>query len=194
MKKAIRIIVVVCILVALGLGYYWYLSNHTFTTDAQKEDSEVSELQDILLTDLSTNYPETPRAVMKLYNRILTLYYNEELKENELLQLFRQQRELYDDDMITANPEDQAFEALKVEVNGYKTKKLSMRKTEVSDSRDIAYKKVDGRECAYVDCSYFVREDNAFTYTYMEYCLREDEEDGRWKICAYWQTDAPTDD
>ena len=194
MKKVIRIIVVVCILAALGVGYYWYLSNHTFTSDAQKEEGEISELQDIILTDLSTDYPKSPRAVMKLYNRILTLYYNEDLSEQELLQLFRQQRELFDDEMIAANPEDAALESLKLEITGYKDANKSMRSAEVSDSRDVSYKTVDGRECAFVNCTYFIREDNAFTYTYMQYCLREDEEDGRWKIIAYWITDAPSED
>ena len=196
MKKALRILVIVIILAALIVFYYWFLSNRTNArTESAKEEEKVTELNDILLMDLSADYPKTPRAVMKLYNRIITLYYNEELSDTELRQLFGQQRNLYDTELLLANPEDTAFESLKLEVAGYEGTRLL--RNEISDSEDIQYTDItegsDIWECAYVDSSYFMMKDSTYTQTYMQYCMRKDSE-GKWKIVAYYTIDKADDE
>ena len=196
MKKALRILIIVIILVALVVFYYWFLSNRTNArTESAKEEEKVTELNDILLMDLNADYPKTPRAVMKLYNRIITLYYNEELSDTELRQLFGQQRNLYDAELLAANPEETAFSALQLEVAGYGETKLL--RTEISDSEDIQYTDIeegsDTWECAYVNSSYFTMENATYSQTYMQYCMRKDSE-GKWKIVAYYTIDKVEDD
>ena len=72
MKKAtLRIVLLVIVLAALILGYYYYLShkNDTATTDNNEETTQ-RVAQGVGTKDFNKDYPETPREVVKWYNRI----------------------------------------------------------------------------------------------------------------------------
>ena len=91
MKNVLRWIVIGAILAALVLGYYWYLSNldHSNDNESSKE-TKVEEVDRILNKDLDAAYPETPRGVVKWYNRIITEYYAREHSDSEITGLANQ--------------------------------------------------------------------------------------------------------
>ena len=73
------IIIVVCVCVILG-GYY-YLTNRN--NAKEEENITLTEIQELTTKNLDKNYPATPREVVKLYNRIITCFYNDEYTDDE---------------------------------------------------------------------------------------------------------------
>ncbi|MEG0806546.1 MAG: DUF6715 family protein [Lachnospiraceae bacterium] len=192
MKKTVRIIVAVGIGACLILGYYYYL-NHRPVKGAQGEDDNTTEIESIIEADLAEEYPKTPRAVVKFYNRILTCYYNEECSESELKSLAKQQLNLMDEELKANNPEDKFLKKLQLDIQDYKDKKRTISSSTVSGTDDVIYKTVDKRNCAYVTSSYFIKEDNSYDKTFQRYVLRKDEE-GKWKILVFYMIEGEEKD
>jgi Na+-transporting NADH:ubiquinone oxidoreductase subunit NqrC len=188
--KYLKVVILVVICAALLLGYYYYLSNHTGRSKKTQEESQLTEVEDLLTTDLESDYPPTPREVVKYYNRIIKCYYGEEYTEEQLEQLVAQQRMLLDEELLEQNPEDVFLETVKADIEEYRLNERKISDYTVSSSNDITYKEVEGRQCAYVTTSYFMQEGNSYQKSYQEYVLRQDEE-GQWKITAFQLTTAP---
>lgn len=182
MKKYIKIIGISVLCIALIVGYYYYLS-HKDKKNVENS-TEVSAVTEVLLEDLDQDYPPTPRETVKFYNRILSCLYNEEYDEEQFEKLAEQARKLMDDELLNNNPKDVYLSTLKTDVEGYKERGQTIADTTVSSSSEIEYKTVDGKECAFVTASYFIKEGNSYTRTYEEYILRKDE-DEKWKILGY---------
>ena len=72
-----------CVCVILG-GYY-YLTNRN--NAKEEENITLTEIQELTTKNLDKNFPATPREVVKLYNRIITCFYNDEYTDDELYDL-----------------------------------------------------------------------------------------------------------
>ena len=77
MKKSYVIIVVLCVALLVG-GYVLWMNR---SGDASSENVELTKVQQLITKDLEKNYPKTPREVVKVYNEIITCFYNEEYTE-----------------------------------------------------------------------------------------------------------------
>lgn len=183
MKKVLRIGVAVICMVALVVGYYSYLSKRNATVRAEDTVS-LSEVQAIVSKDMEKDYPVTPRAVVKWYNRIISAYYSEDYTNDELNKMADQARMLLDEELLAANPRDRYMVALQSEIEDYRNRSRVIVSSSVSDSNEVIYKTVNGYECAYVSAYYFMREGSTYDRTYEDYCLRKDE-DGNWKILTW---------
>lgn len=189
--KKVRVVVVAIICVTLIVAYYYYLT--TKGGSGAEENVELTEIDKIITKDLEKDYPETPREVVKLYNRIITCYYKEEYTEEELYDLGDQARALFDAELLENNPRNQYFASLEKEIDEYKEKSKQISSSNVCSSNDVLYKTVDGDECAYVTASYFIKEGKSYSKTYQEYVLRKDE-DGNWKILVFYQIEGDSSD
>lgn len=179
--KKIRVVVIGIICISLVVGYYYHLSNKS----EEAKETDLTEVQKVILKDLDgKEYPETPREVVKLYNRILCCYYNEEYSEEEFEKLADQALKLMDEELAANNPPKQYYLRVKTEVESYHEKNRTINNASVCDSNEVKYATIDGAECAYVAASYFVRDDDGFTKSNQNYVLRKDTE-GRWKILAF---------
>lgn len=179
--KKIRVVVIGIICISLVVGYYYHLSNKS---GAAKE-TDLTEVQKVILKDLGgKEYPETPRETVKLYNRILCCYYNEEYSEEEFEKLADQALKLMDEELAANNPPEQYYLRVKTEAESYHEKHRTINNASVCDSNEVKYATIEGAECAYVAASYFVRDDDGFTKSNQNYVLRKDAE-GRWKILAF---------
>lgn len=192
-KKAqnTKIAIAAVVFVGLVVGAFYYFS-------VQKRNSvedmvELTEVQKVITKDIDTNYPATPREVVKLYNRIIACFYNETCTEEEIEGLGNQARKLFDKELLANNPEDQYFTALKEDIEDYHEKSKTIVSSSVSDSNDVNFQTVDGDECAYVNASYFMNEKNQYNRTYQMYVLRKDE-DGNWKILVFYQIEGESSD
>ena len=183
------IIIVVCVCVILG-GYY-YLTNRNNANDEEK--ITLTEIQDLTTKNLVKNFPATPREVVKLYNRIITCFYNDEYTDDELYDLGDQARKLFDDELLENNPRDEYFKNLKEDISEYHDKNKTIASSAVDSSNDVEYKEVDGDDCAYAKASYFIKEGNAYSRTYQMYVLRKDA-DGNWKILVFYQVNGESSD
>ncbi|WP_033153225.1 DUF6715 family protein [Pseudobutyrivibrio ruminis] len=183
MKKVLRIGIAVICMVSLVVGYYAYLSRRNDSVSAD-DSVELSEVQAIISKDFDKNYPATPRAVVKWYNRIITAYYAEEFTQEELEQMADQARKLMDDELLQYNPKDTYIASLNLEIEDYHNRQRVIVSSSVSESGEVQYKKINGYECAFVSAYYFVREGSSYTRTYEDFCLRKDS-DGNWKILTW---------
>ncbi|MFV0466997.1 MAG: DUF6715 family protein [Lachnospiraceae bacterium] len=189
--KKLKFVLIALICGTLILGYYLYLANK----NNDREVSELTEVQNLIVKDLDKTYPPTPREVVVVYNSYLEALYNEEYTEEEYEQLVDQIRLLLDDELLEQNSRELYVATLEQEIDGYKEKEQTIRYSEVSDSTQVQYKTVDDRECAYVDASYLLNDSTGkdLTKTYQQYVLRKGESDGRWKILGFVLTEGESE-
>ena len=191
--KNIKVLIIGIICVALVIGYYMYLSSRNNDDQTSGEDKRKEVVKIIEDTDLNEDYPKTPRSVVKLYNRILASYYNEEYTEKQFLKLGDLQRGLLDEELLSNNERDVFFNNLRAEIKLYDKRERTITSSTVSSTSDVIYKVVDKRECAYVTSSYFIKEKSSYEKTLQRYVLRKDE-DGKWKILVFYLIEGESKD
>lgn len=188
MKNTVRIVILSIALGCLILGYYFYLSRRGTVTDDTVAVKKQTEMQKVLDKDFVNSYPETPRSVIKWYNRIQMLYYDENTTDEEIAELCDQAMLMMDADLLQMNPKEVYITKVKDEVRDYKDHSRKIVSIEVADTANVEYVTADKKDYAYVQVHYFVKEGSNFQHTYQKYCLRKDE-NGKWKILSMAQTD-----
>lgn len=190
MKKAhVIVIAIICIALIVG-GYVFWMNRNG---DSSSENVELTKVQKMITKDLESNYPATPREVVKTYNEIITCFYNEEYTAEELERLGDQARLLMDEELLGNNPRDQYFSKLQLEIAEYKRAERTILSYNLSSSNEVKEMTVDGRECAYVQTSYFMKDNTGHSRTYQMYVVRKDE-DGNWKILVFYQVEGDSSD
>ena len=184
-KTGIVVAAILCIGVICG-GFY-YMARHN---SPSTEQTKLTEVQKVISKNLETDYPETPREVVKFYNRILKCYYSEQYKDDELDELCDQALTLFDEDLKENNPKDTYKAMVQGDVEQYKKDSKTIAQYNVCDSDDVLYKTDNGDSLAYVSASYFIKESGSYNKTYQTYVMRKDS-DGKWKILVYYQTKGP---
>lgn len=179
--KKLHSIIAIIVCVGLCLGYYFYLSYRDNT-----KDKEPTEVEQLVNKDLDRSYPSTAREVVRLYNRILLALYGGETTQEETKELGLQARKLFDEELLLQNPEDLYFLNLANELGEYEEAGKKIISVTVSTSNEVEYREVEGRECAYVEASYYVKGDKESARSIQTYILRKDGE-GNWKILGVYQ-------
>ena len=193
MKNVLRYAIVVIILGTLIVAYYFYLTRNTGSVSEESATSEqLTEMTKVTTKDFSRDYPATPREVIKWYNRILKLYYDPATTDEDLEKLMDQARMLFDEELLSYNPEEAYEASVKLDVASYSARERYIINTDVSDTYDVAYKKIDGDEIAYVVAYYFMKDGSGYTSTYQKYALRQDDADN-WKILGFEMCDKDGD-
>lgn len=106
MRKVIRTAIFGCIIAVLIISLYVYLSKRTTSNEETAEPEKVTAMDEVLNKDFQEDYPGTPRSVIKWYNKIVKLYYNDDATDEQVIDLADKARELWDDELIDANPRD----------------------------------------------------------------------------------------
>ena len=189
MKKTYVIgIAILCVALIVGGSVFWMKQN-----EKPSEDVELTAVQKLITKDLEKNYPATPREVVKVYNEIITCFYNEEYTEDELEALGDQARSLMDTELLENNPRDEYFKKLRAEIADYKLDERTIISSNLCSSNEVQLVTVDERECAYVKTSYFIKDKTGHSRTYQMYVVRKDD-DGNWKILVFYQVEGDTSD
>ncbi len=184
-------IVIIALVVIIGICGAFYAVNENSKKESQKEAS-LTEIQKITTKDLDANYPQTPREVVKFYNKIVDSYYKDQYTDDELDALADQALKLFDDELVQNNPKDSYKTSIVADVKNYKDQGKTIAQTDVCDSNDVKYVTDNGDSIAYVTASYFIKQDNSYSKTYQEYVLRKDSE-GRWKILTFYKIASDSD-
>ena len=79
MKKHWRMVLAVILCAVLCIGYYYYLANKPSKKDATDKVVQNDELAYLVARNISDNYPESVRDVVKLYARITKEYYESDI-------------------------------------------------------------------------------------------------------------------
>lgn len=180
-KRTTKVAIIVAILIIGVVGYYCYLVNRP------KESSEEKELtmtDEVLLRNLSRDYPPTVKEVIKYHNDITKCLYNEECEEEEFLELLKKDRELYDNDLLQNNDLDTQYINLLAEVKAFKETGRKLSGAKVAASVDVEYFEEDGHSFARIPCNYTVMEKSDSTTTMHIFMLRKDAT-GHWRIYGW---------
>lgn len=180
-KSTTRITVVIILMIVAAVSYYAYLSNKS---RASRAEATMTFVEETLSRKLDTNYPSTPKEVLKYYNEIQKCFYNEECSEEELEELILKVRELYDEELLEQNSLASQTAQLKEEIQDYRDKKRTITSISLPSSTNVVYDTVDGYEFAKIHCGYNVMEDGVSKPTTQVFLLRKDE-NRRWKIYGW---------
>lgn len=184
-KSTTRATIVIVLLIVAMVGYYAYLSNKSRESRAEAAETFV---ESTLSRNLESNYPSTPKEVLKYYNDIQKCLYNEEFTEEQFNELVLKVRELFDQELLDNNSlADQTIQ-LKSEIEDYRANKRKITSSSVASSANVIYDTVDGFEFAKLNCGYNIMEGGNNNPTTQVFLLRKDA-NRRWKIYGWKKMD-----
>lgn len=181
MGKKVKYVVVVVIMAALVVGYFFYLSNR----EADDETVVVTAVQNVLLKNLDTDYPPTPREVLRYYSEITKCLYNEEYTEEQLEQMADKLLALYDEELAANNPREQYIEDLKSDVQEFLDSGYSIASYSTSSSTDVEEYTSDGRQYAQLYCTYSIKSGADYVASKQVFVMRKEIGTGHWKILGF---------
>ena len=182
-QSPLKLIVIGCILAALVVGFYFYLSNRT-KGDGTEQAETITKSQQVLLRNLENNYPPSPREVLKYYCDILQCLYNEPHSDEELEKLAMQIQLLYDEEFVANQPEDVYLLNLAGEIAELNKHDMKISSYSTSSSTDVEYFSRDGYEWASLYGILSIRQGTKMLTSNEKFLMRKDE-DGYWKIYGW---------
>ncbi len=181
--SAVRVIVVVCVLAAMAVGFYYYISH--MDRGGGEDEVTVTKSQQALMRNLASNYPASPKEVVKYYCEITQCFYNESHTEEEVEALAMKIRELYDEELVSGQEKEKYLESIKVDILSMAGNGMTVSSFGLPSSTDVEYFSSNGDEWAKMYCNFNIRQETKMLNTIEQFLLRKDE-NGRWKIYG-WQ-------
>lgn len=182
-SNSVKVFVIGLILVGLVLGYFFYLSARN--SNKNTDDVKISAVQEVLLRNLEKNYPPSPREVIKYYGQITQCFYGEEYTEEEFYQLAMKIQELYDDELVANQTQEQYLQGLKWDIEQFKEQEMIVSSYSLPSSTDVEFFSEDGYRWARLYASFTLRKGTQLGMTNEIFLLRRDDT-GHWKIYG-WQ-------
>ncbi|MFG6357650.1 MAG: hypothetical protein K1W26_12660 [Acetatifactor sp.] len=180
-KFTTQTIIVVMVLIVAVVGYYCYLVNRS---NRQTQERTLTTVENILLRDLENNYPPTPKEVIRYYNDLIKCFYNEDCSQEQLEELARKARGLYDQELLDHNEWDTYIFNLEAEIQDFKNNNRKISNISLAASTDVDEFTQDGFKFAKIRCGYNILQGRESSSTVQVYLLRRDG-DGHWKIYGW---------
>lgn len=172
----------------VAVGFYFRFSN----LDSKKGTEEgtvikVSAVQEVLQRNLATNYPSTPKEVIKYFSEITQCYYNETFESDaELESLAKQMLLLYDDELVSYKTYTDYILDLKSDIAFYNENGYTISSYAPCASTDIEHFTQDGFEWARGRCIYTIKSGKEYKPITECFILRKDE-NSHWRIYGWQQ-------
>ena len=192
MKKYGRTIIVIAVLVAWGLGYYYYLANKDTGKDATDIAADTSEVSVLISKDIMANYPESPKDVVNLYARITKAYYDTSLTNEQIEALGKQARLMFDDELKNTQTDADFYEKLKEDIGNYNSTKTRISSYVIQSAAKTKYSTFKDRQYASIALVYYLRQGDKLIDSPTKFTLRKDD-DGHWKILFWELTEIDSD-
>ena len=192
MKKYGRTIIVIAVLVALGLVYYYYLANKDTGKDATDIAADTSEVSVLISKDIMANYPESPKDVVNLYARITKAYYDTSLTDEQIEALGKQARLMFDDELKNTQTDADFYEKLKEDIGNYNSTKTRISSYVIQSAVKTKYLTFKDRQYASIALVYYLRQGDKLIDSPTKFTLRKDD-DGHWKILFWELTEISSD-
>ena len=192
MKKYGRTIIVIAVLVALGLVYYYYLANKDTGKDATDIAADTSEVSVLISKDIMANYPESPKDVVNLYARITKSYYDTSLTDEQIEALGKQARLMFDDELKNTQTDADFYEKLKEDIGNYNSTKTRISSYVIQSAAKTKYSTFKDRQYASIALVYYLRQGDKLIDSPTKFTLRKDD-DGHWKILFWELTEISSD-
>lgn len=186
-SNGVKIIIIGICITALVVGYYYYLSNRNVPQPEEvvPQEEVLTVTQRTLLRNLDTNYPPTPREVIKYFSEITQCFYNEENTEEEIEELGLKIRGLYDSELVANQTQEEYLAALKEDIDEFKQQGRTIASFTLSASVDVDTFSENGYEWARLYCIYGVEQGGLLYNSNIVFILRKDEQ-GHYRIFG-WQ-------
>lgn len=183
--SGVKGLIILAALACMVVGYYAYLSNRQVSEEEpeQMDYKLMTDVQMVIARDLETYYPPSPREVIKYFSEITTCFYGDEYSKEELEKMAYKIRELYDDELIATQSDEEYMKQLKEDIADFKEKERTISSFAPSSSVDVITYTADGYEWAKLNCVYSIKE-NVITNSNTEFLLRKDAE-GHYKIFGW---------
>lgn len=182
-RNPARFIIVFIVLALCVTGLFFYVSNRSKAIEEGKQQ-QMTPVQEILARNLETNYPPTPKEVLKFYSEITRCFYGEQYTDEELAKLAILSRKLFDDELVANQTDEQYLSALKFDIESWKNDKKVISSYSVSSSTDVQEYSYGGREWAQLYCIYSIRMGTNVAPVQEHFIMRKDER-GHWKILGW---------
>ena len=192
MKKYGRTIIVIAVLVALGLVYYYYLANKDTGKDATDIAADTSEVSVLISKDIMANYPESPKDVVNLYARLTKAYYDTSLTDEQIEALGKQARLMFDDELKNTQTDADFYEKLKEDIGNYNSTKTRISSYVIQSAVKTKYSTFKDRQYASIALVYYLRQGDKLIDSPTKFTLRKDD-DGHWKILFWELTEISSD-
>lgn len=173
--------IVIIVIAVVVMGAFYYMNSRPEEMEQTEEMMTLAE--ELLLRNLETNYPPTPKEVVRYYSDISQCFY-ENYDEQVIEELAMKSREILDDQLVAEQTEEEYLEQLKEEIAYFKEKGVTISSYALSPSVDVEYFEEDGYSFARLYCIYSLREETKIVATEQVFLLRQDE-DGHWKIFGF---------
>lgn len=171
MRKAIAFL----IMIALGVGFYFYVG-----TKIQSESKPTSKFEQLMEYDLDQSYPSTPEEVMALYQKIIQYLYSNKVQNQEIEPLISMQRKLFHSELLALNPTE--IQTIKVQAEIEKNKETNVK---IFDIKQGSVEFIDlKQDKAKMKVIHFI---SGGEKQYLEYYLIK--ENDQWKILAWKSID-----
>lgn len=158
--------------------------NQSKQADNLKETSleKLSEVEKMMEMDLVDDYPETPKELAKLHGDMTRLLYSG-VEDDEIKNLAVKIRELYDDEFLTNNPEEQYLADLYTDIALWNQVNRRIEFNVVANEEHEEKYEKDGKQYATAYISFTIIEKGR-TSELRRYIMRKDKDD-RWKILGW---------
>lgn len=187
--KGIKVTILMVIMVALIIGYYFYLQNKgkNANSDAAMEENVTQEMtisQELIARAPYREYPATPVQVVKYYNEIQACFYNEPISNVELEGLAMLAQNLYDDELVANQTYEEYISGLKNDIKTFKDGNITIYQADVTPATDVEFFTHNGDECAKLYCVYTLKSGAYYQTSREVFILRKDSV-GHWKIMGF---------
>lgn len=182
--SSVKAVILAAVMAGLLLLAYYHVAHTDNSAEAKDNEVETTAVQEVLLRNLDTDYPPSPKEVVKYYSELTKCLYNEECAEEELEQLARTALSLYDDELAQNQEWNRYFTNLKSEIATKKSQEYAIMSYRLSASTDVVFFKKDGYECASLYCTYNIR-NGSIPGTVNELFILRKDESGHWKIFGW---------
>lgn len=193
MKKleSFKGVFIVLVLAVLLIMYYRHMSNVSKGKEAEDVATEQSVVTETLQRNLTTNYPSTPKEVIKYFSDITQCYYNEEYSDEQLVGLADQMLLLYDDELVSYKTHEAYLMDLRNDINYYKENNYTVSSYAPSASTDVEYFSEDGHDWARIWCIYTIKSGKFYKPIQEVFILRKDEK-SHWRIYGWRLVESQT--
>lgn len=184
--KGLKGVILTLLFAGLLVAIFHRLSNKP--SNVEEDVSVKSSAVDIVMErNLSTNYPSTPKEVVKYFSEITKCYYNETFKsDEELVALADKMLLLYDDELVSYKTHEDYILDLKSDINYYNENGYLISSYTPSVSTDVEYFTEDGFEWARLWCLYTIKtSDSKFYKTIQEVFILRKDEKSHWRIYGW---------
>jgi hypothetical protein len=164
------------------MGGYYYM-NSRVTEPEETTEEMMSLAEELLLRNLETNYPPTPKEVARYYCDISQCFYDN-YSEDVIAELAIKSRGVLDDELVAEQTDEEYLADLKEQIAYFSEKGVTISSYALSPSVDVEYFTEDGYSFARLYCVFSLREETRIVTTEQIFLLRQDE-DGHWKIYGF---------